>query len=179
MRHAAIFTAIAALALAACGDASKDKRSESAEDKSGLTIPGGNLADADFRMQAGQYRSTVSIQKVSAVGLPAQVTQMMPKQKSFEYCITPAQAAAGLDGVKQQMAQGRCEYESFKASSGNVDAVFSCDAGQGMKLRASSHGTYSDSGSQVAVVGDFAMGGGKAIHVEQTVRAERIGDCGK
>lgn len=181
MRSAIAISLIAAFALSACGqsEGSKSGTANGGEGgKSGVTIPAANLADSEFRMQPGKYRSTVSMLKVTAEGLPPQVAAMMPKQHSFEYCITPEQAAAGIDGVKQQMAQGKCDYESFKASGGTVDAVFSCNSGKGMNMRAKSHGTYSDSGSQVSVVGDFVMSGGKSIHIEQEVKAERIGDCG-
>ncbi|MEQ1498229.1 MAG: DUF3617 domain-containing protein [Novosphingobium sp.] len=182
MRPAITISIIAALALSACGqssDSNSGAGKDGAGDRPGITIPDGNLADADFRVKAGQYRTTVSIQKVVAEGLPPQITAAMPKQQSFEYCITPEQSAAGLEGVKQQMAKGNCQYESFQASGGKVDAVFTCNSGRGMDMRATSHGTYSDSGSDVAVVGDMVMAGGKSVHVEQSVRAERIGDCAK
>lgn len=137
------------------------------------------MADTNFKMKAGQYRSTISVQKMTAEGLPPQVAQMMPKQQTFEYCISEADAAMGIEGVKKQMAEGNCKYESFQASSGKVDAVFSCETGPGMRLRSSAKGTYTDNGSEVAVVADMQMAGGKAVHVEQTVKAQRIGECSK
>lgn len=183
MRIAIMISLAAALTLSACGQSGeKDKEHSDEKSGSGVTIPAGNLAsvaDSDFRIKPGQYRSTVNIAKMDLGGLPEQIAAKMPRQQSFEYCVTPEQAAKGLDALKQQMADGSCQFESFKASGGKVDSVFSCSAKGGFAMRSVSQGTYTDSGSQVAVVADAKLPGGRSMHIEQTVKAERIGDCSK
>lgn len=173
-----ILTPIAALLmLSGCGQKDGADAAAGAAAKDGGDVAA--MADTNFRMKPGQYRSTVSVQKMTAEGLPAEMSQMMPKQQTFEYCISEADAAMGIEGVKKQMAKGNCKYETFQAGGGKVDAVFSCASAPGMQLRSSAKGTYSDNGSEVAVVADMTMPGGKAMHIEQTVKAERIGDCAK
>ncbi len=171
--HRLALVSLAALSLAACGKSNDQGAGQSGADANVAA------AEAAFKMQAGQYRSTVTVEKVTAEGLPPQMGAMMGKTQSFEYCITPEQAAGGIEALKRQMADGKCQFESFKAAGGTVDSVFTCQSGEGMTLRSSSHGTYNDNGSSVAVKADMSMPGGKAIHIEQTVKAERIGDCAK
>lgn len=175
MRRASSLLASCCLGLAACGSSGGDTTGGG----DGGANARASAAAAEFRMTPGQYRSTVTVTKFTAEGLPPQMAQMMGQARSFDYCITPEQAAGGIEAVKRQMAEGNCTYERFNAAGGAVDAVFSCSSAPGMTLRASSKGTYSDSGSNVAVVADMTMPGGKAIHMEQTVSAERIGDCTK
>lgn len=186
MRLASTLSLIAAFTLVACGQ-SPDKDKGGSEDKrgSGITIPGGNLAvaeagsDADFRVEPGRYRSTINVTNISLGGLPKEIAARMPRQQSFEYCVTPEQSAKGLEAIKHQMADGQCQFESFKASDGKVESVFTCNAKGGFAMKSSSHGTYTERGSQVAVVANAQLPGGHSMHIEETVKAERIGDCGK
>jgi hypothetical protein len=175
MRRRVFIPVVMTFALAACG-----KADEAASDGTAKSAAANAAAAAaEFKLVAGQYRSTVTVQKFTAEGLPPQMAEMMGKPRSFEYCITAQQAAQGLEGLKQQMADGKCQYENFNAAGGKIDATFTCSPAPGMIMRASSKGTYSDSGSQALVVADMAMPGGKSIHVEQSVTAERIGDCAR
>ncbi|MGB7653895.1 MAG: DUF3617 domain-containing protein [Novosphingobium sp.] len=175
MRHFAILPLVAALVLPGCGQSS---------DKTGAAATSGNAAaasaaldEAAFKVAPGKYRSSVNITKLDLGGLPVQVAAAMPRQSSYEYCVTPEQAAKGIEALKQQMAKGSCQFESFKASGGTVDSVFTCTADGGFAMRSVSHGTYSESGSDVSVTADAKLPGGRSMHVEQSVKAQRIGDC--
>lgn len=176
MRHSVFIPVVLALAVAGCG---KGDESAAGGDASKSSAANAAAAAAEFKLVPGQYRSTITVQKFTAEGLPPQVSEMMGKPRSFEYCISAEQAAQGLEGLKRQMADGNCQYENFNAAAGAIDATFTCSPASGMTMKASSKGRYTDSGSQVMVVADMAMPGGKSIHVEQSVKAERIGDCTK
>lgn len=175
MRFTVYSSILLAFALAGCGS---NEGASSPGDKAKANEAAA-AAVADFKIVPGRYRSTVSIQKFSAEGMPPQMQAMMGKPRSFEYCITPEQAAQGMDGIKRQLADGKCQYESFRANNGTIDAAFTCSPASGVSMRATSKGTYSESGSESAIVADMTIPGGRSIHIEETVKAERIGDCAK
>ena len=174
MRHSTFLPLLAALALPSCGQSSD---SPGASATAGNAAASAALNEAAFKVEPGQYRSSVNITKLDLGGLPAQIAAAMPRQSSYEYCVTPEQAAKGIEAIKQQMAKGSCQFESFKASGGTVDSVFTCTAQGGFAMRSVSHGTYTESGSDVAVTADAKLPGGRSMHVEQSVKAQRIGDC--
>jgi hypothetical protein len=169
--------AAAALALAGCSKASDD-----AAGSGGTSVdPAKAAAEMAFQFKPGKYRTTIEIQKFEIPGMPAafagQMKAMMSKEAASEYCVSPEQATRGLEIMKEQMGKGKCQFERFDAKAGSVDSVFTCNSGEGMQLRSVSKGTYTETGSRAAVTADMSMPGGKAMHVEQTVTMERIGDC--
>lgn len=171
------FAALASLALAACNQASNDTA-----DQGGAAIdPAGAAAELAFQFKPGKYRTTIEVQKIDIPGMPAafagQMKAMMSKQASAEYCISPEQSARGLEVMKEHLGKGKCQFEKFDAKAGTVDSVFTCNTGEGMQLRSVSKGTYSETGSQAGVSADMSMPGGKSMHIEQTVKMERIGEC--
>jgi Protein of unknown function (DUF3617) len=82
-----------------------------------------------------------------------------------------------VEAMKEQMGKGQCKFESFNARGGTIDSVFSCEAGPGTTMRATSQGTYTPTGSKVAAKVDLTGPGGKGMHLEQTMTMTRIGDC--
>jgi len=164
---------VSALTMAGCG--------QSSGENTGATDPAKAAAEMAFQFQPGKYRTTVEFGKVEMPGMPpamaGQMKSMMSQNTSTEYCVSPEQAARGLDVMKQQMGKGNCKFEKFNASNGEVDSVFTCQTAKGMDLRSASKGSYSATGSKVAVTSDMTIPGGKAMHIEQTVTMERIGDC--
>ncbi len=169
--------ALSALALGACGQSASDDKTGGGSGKTALE----NAAEVAFQMQPGKYRTTMAIQKIEVPGMPPQMAErmkaMMSKAASAESCVTPEAAKRGLDVMKEQMAKGKCQFEKFEASGGTLDTAFTCQSGQGLTMKATSHGTFSPTGSQVQVVRDMAGPGGKTMHVEQTVTTERVGEC--
>jgi hypothetical protein len=168
---------LAALALAGCGQSAPEDKAANAG-ASGDPVKA--AAEMAFRFEPGQYRTTVAIEKLEIPGMPAgmagQMKAAMGKTTTSEHCITPESAAKGVEAMKQHMGQGQCKFESFNARGGTVDSVFSCQAGQGMTMRATSRGTYTATGSKVAAKVDMSGPGG-GMHMEQTMTTERIGDC--
>lgn len=177
MRQALLLSlaALTALTVAACGKSEPGGQSATGGD------PMKAATELAFQFQPGQYRTTIAIQKVDIPGMPPafaeQMKKAMSKSLSSEHCISAAQAAKGVEAMKQHMGQGRCQFESFNARGGMVDSVFTCSTGPDMQLRSTSTGTYTATGSQVASKAEMKGPAGKTVQIEQTVTTERIGDC--
>ncbi len=169
-------TAFGAVTLSGCGKSEPQQQAATGGD------PVRAAAEMAFRFEPGKYRTTIAFQKIEIPGMPAGVAEQMKaamsKTTASEHCITPESAAKGVEAMKEHMGKGQCKFESFNARGGKVDSVFSCQAGQGMTMRASSQGTYSATGSKVAAKVDMDGPGGSGMHLEQTMTTERIGDCG-
>lgn len=174
MRKSIVFLAISTIALSACG--------QSGSDQGGASDPGKAVEEMAFQFQPGQYRTVINIDKIEIPGLPPaaleQMKGMMGKGTNVEYCISPEQAAQGVEAMKQHMADGKCQFEKFEASGGSVESVMVCQ-GEGGSIRSTSKGTYTATGSVIKGVGDMQGPGGQKMHIEQTVTMERIGDCAK
>ena len=170
-------TILAAAALAACGKPAPEGQSAASSGGDPLKA----ATEMAFRFEPGKYRTTIAFQKVEIPGLPAaaaeQMKAAMGKATASEHCITPESAAKGVEAMKEHMGKGKCKFESFNARGGSVDSVFSCQAGQGMTMRASSKGTYTTTGSKVAAKVDMSGPGGSGMRIEQTMITTRIGDC--
>jgi len=178
MRTTIALLALSAISLSACGKSGSDSGGggQSAN-------PTKAAAEMAFQFQPGQYRSTVTIDKVEIPGMPAaaaaQMKGAMGKMGTFDYCITPEQAAKGMAAMKEHLAKGKCQWEKFEASGGTVDSVMVCEGGRGGSIRTASHGTYTPTGAVMQGAGDVAGPGGKGMHIEETIKMERIGDCAK
>lgn len=176
LRTAAVLT-LAALTLAGCGKSAPDGSGKPAS-----ADVGKQAAEVAFQFEPGKYRTTITVHKVEMPGAPpaaaAQIQAMMSKGHKSEHCMTKEQASKGMEAMKETMAKGKCSFEKFEASGGKVSSVFACQTGQGQGMRAESQGTYTPTGSEVFIKVDNAMPGGKSMHMEQTVKSERIGDCG-
>lgn len=173
-----LLSAVAVLALVGCGQSASD-----AEQAGGAAVkdPMAAAAEVAFQMQPGKYRTTVSIEKLEIPGMPAgmsdQMKAMLSKQANHETCVSPEQAARGVEIMKEQMARGQCQFDRFDASGGKVSSLFTCKTAEGMTLTAETAGTYSPTGSKVSSKGEMSGPGGVQMKVEQTMVTERIGDC--
>lgn len=173
---------LSALALAACGKSNSGADGTSAAQGANID-PAKAAAQMAFQFQPGMYRTAINIDKIDIPGMPPaaleQMKGMMGKATKVEHCVSPDQAAKGLEVMKEHMGKGKCQFEKFEANGGTVDSIMVCDGGQGAKIRTASHGTYTPTGSVVKGVGDMTGPGGKSMHIEETVTMERIGDCTK
>jgi len=166
--------ALSALALGACSKqaATTDAPAQANADKA--------AAEMAFRFSPGQYRTTIEVTDFAMPGMPpqaeTQMKAMFAKAASQEYCLKPEDAAKGIEAMKENMAKGDCKFDKFEASGGTVSSAFTCKS-DGMEMHSTSQGTYSDTGSQVAIKADMKAPDGKTMHIEQTVKTERIGDC--
>ncbi len=138
--------------------------------------------------QPGQYRSTVKITNFSIPGMPAAQAERMKGMfsasgKSTEFCLSPADADKGFEEFSKRMAQGKCSFDQFNATSGTLDAKMTCQTGKGMTGTYQMHGTFSATGSQMAMkvnqstAGQIAGMPGAGMVMEAEVINQRIGDC--
>lgn len=177
MRKTIALLAVSSLALAACGKSGSDKATggQSAD-------PAKTAAEMAFQFQPGQYRTTINIDKIDIPGMPAaalgQAKGMMGKPIIADYCMSPEKAAMGIGAMKENMAKGKCQFEKFEARGGTIDSAMVCDA-DGSSIRSTSRGTYTPTGSVLKATGEMAGPGGQKMHIEQTIKMERIGDCAK
>lgn len=170
-------TALAVLALGACGKSATDQQTSGGGAAGALE----QATEVAYQMQPGKYRTSVAIHKVEIPGMPVKVAEqmkaMMSKNASSESCITPDRAAKGVDVMKEQMAKGQCTFDKFEAKGGTVDAAFTCKSGEQMTVKATSKGSYTPTGSVIRATGEMTGPGGKSILIEHTITTERIGDC--
>lgn len=180
MRHAIVLPLVAVLSLAACNKGGSGS-------EAGGAAAGGSAADkiaaavSEMKIQPGLYQSTVEMKAIDMPGLPPAVAEGVKKGlagKPLTYCITPEDAAKGIESMKQHMAKGQCQFDKFNASGGTIDNEMTCQTGKG-SMHVVGHGTYTDTGSVVASTADMSGPGGKMMHMEQVTTTKRIGDCTK
>ena len=176
MRPPVSLAMIALLALSACNKAPENGAADPAAGAKALA------AADNFQMQPGLYRTTIDLKQINVPDLPPQVLAML-KQRMVEqpitYCITPADAAKGLEAMKERLGKGKCQFDSFNAAGGKLDANFTCDMGGKGSMKVASHGSYTDTGSVTTASVDMAMAGVNKMHLEQVNTTTRIGDCTK
>jgi hypothetical protein len=170
---------IAALALAGCNkEPEGPKTAEQVKDQ----------ASAIVKPQPGQYRTTMKITNFSIPGMPADKAAQMKGMfsasgKSTEFCLSPADADKGFEEFSKRMAQGKCSFDQFNATSGTLDAKMTCQTGQGMTGTYEMHGSFSATGSKMAMKvnqsapGQMAGMPGAGMMMEAEVTNERIGNC--
>lgn len=138
--------------------------------------------DSPPTLQPGQYRVVLRINRVE---FPGMTGAMADKAKAMfggsaqtsEYCLTPADAARGReDYYRRTLVKGDCKYDKLNLTARSIDAVLVCQTGQGMTARSEVAGTFTATGSNVAVKSRSEVAGG-AISMEAEVTSERIGDC--
>lgn len=176
--------ALSVAALSACGQSGKEGDAAKPGDKPAATVdPAKTAAEVAFQFQPGLYRTTITVQKIDVPGAPpqaaAQMKQVLGKGHTSEHCMTADQAAKGMEAMKEGMGKGKCTFDKFEASGGKLTSNFSCQGEGGFNIRSESTGSYSPTGSEVFIKADSSMPGGQSMHIEQTVKSERIGDCKK
>ena len=176
MRRPVALAMITLLALSACNKAPKNGAGDPAAGAKAMA------AADDFHIQPGLYRTTIDLKEINVPDLPPQVLAMMKQrmmEKPITYCVTPEDAAKGLDAMKNQLGKGKCQFDSFNAADGKLDANFTCDVGGKGSMKVASHGNYTDTGSVTTASVDMAMAGVSKMHLEQVNTTTRIGDCTK
>ncbi|MEY4056513.1 MAG: hypothetical protein RL519_1848 [Pseudomonadota bacterium] len=130
----------------------------------------------------GQYRVDLRINRVEFPGMTGPMadkakTMFGTSAQTSEYCLTTADAGTGReDYYRRTLAKGDCKYEKLKLTGKSIDAVLVCQTGQGMTARNEVAGTFTATGSNIAVKSTSQIAGG-SVKMEAEVRSERIGDC--
>lgn len=160
--------AISSLMLASCGQGAGDA-------PAGQGVAAGPAA---FSFQPGQYRATVEVKEMTMPGMTPDMQKMIKSNMSSrtaEFCMTGEHA--GIEAMKQHMGDGNCQFAKFEASGGTVDTEFTCKGGRGGEMHATSHGTYTPTGSVVDINAQMTMAGGPGMTMHQIITTQRIGDC--
>jgi len=131
-------------------------------------------AAADLPIQPGKWQSIVTIVDVQMPNAPpGMADRMRAKPQVFTNCVTPAQAANGPRTL-MQATSGKCRYSTFSAAGGRINAVMSCDFGQGA-MTARSSGTYT--ATTLTVTGSSATTGRMPMRMTTRTAARRLGAC--
>lgn len=132
--------------------------------------------------QPGQYRVDLRINRVEFPGMGG---AMADKARSMfgtsaqtsEYCLTPQEAGKGREEYyRRTLAKGDCKYEKLNLTGTSIDALLVCQTGQGMTARNEVTGTFTATGSDMAIKSRSQVPGG-SVSMEATVSSQRIGDC--
>ncbi|MEY4237783.1 MAG: hypothetical protein RL339_384 [Pseudomonadota bacterium] len=132
----------------------------------------------------GRYRVTMKVKAVSFPGM----TERMARQASTlfggtaqisEFCLTPQEAGKGREAFFKRAVEGDCRYEGFTAQADKFDAVLVCQTGQGMSARSELSGSFTATGSQVAIrtTSEVPGGPGGSMVLDADIATERLGDC--
>ena len=175
MRFAITVPLLAAVALAGCNkEPEGPKTAEQVKQE----------ASAIVKPQPGQYRSTMTITNFVIPGMPADKAAQMKGMfsasgKSTEFCLSADEADKGFEEFTKRMAQGKCSFDQFNTTSGTLDAKMTCQTGQGMTGKYEMNGSFSATGSKMALKVNQSAPGlpGGGMMMEAEVINERIGDC--
>ena len=135
----------------------------------------------DGFVRPGKWLSEVTLEDVSAPGMPAQVREqmqgMMARQSSYESCLTPED----VKRPKEDFFAGKdnqCRYEHFTMGGGKIDARMKCSQ-DGMSQVMEMAGTYSPDAYQMRMTtkaeGMPAPASGMSMRMR--VDAKRVGEC--
>ena len=139
-------------------------------------------ADRPPPVLPGQYRVELRINRVEFPGMTGPMadkakTMFGTSGQTSEYCLTAADAGKGReDYYRRTLAKGDCKYERLNLTGKSIDAVLVCQTGQSMTARNEVAGTFTATGSNIAVKSTSEIAGG-SVKMEAEVRSERIGDC--
>ena len=182
LKHATILL-MSAVPLAACNS------SPSIEAKNATVAEvAAKVADAggvDSFVRAGKWSSTVTIDEMSAPGMPpeaaAQMKQVMAKTHDIESCLTPEVAKKPKPDFFSGKDNG-CRYDNFTMSGGKIDMTMRCSGGHAMGTGTTMHmtGTYAPDAYHMAMENHVDTGTKVgAMTMKMHVDAKRIGDCDK
>ncbi|TRD12153.1 DUF3617 domain-containing protein [Erythrobacter insulae] len=179
MRIQMVLSAASALALAACGGSGAV---DDPNDPAQLEAAFEELA----KPEPGQYTTTSELIEFAMPGVPDKDAQMMRglmemgATQEQSMCITKDMIDDGYqDYVKQlQGFSDDCEYESFDASGGRLDAVMNCKDPSGGTGTISFNGTIGETQQDMTVkmdMNDATSGQGMQMTLKSTTT--RVGDC--
>ena len=170
-----ILLSTVALALAAC-----DQPDEGPKSMEQAKAEASQLQRPD----PGQYKQTTRITKFEVPGAPpemvAQIRTMMEGQGgNLTYCLSKADTEKGFEEMFRKGAQGDCKYDRFDASANTIDAIMTCNSGEGGSAKMTMNGTVSATGSKVTV--NVEQNNAKSpmgnANIAMELDTKRIGDC--
>jgi hypothetical protein len=165
---------VAAIGLAACSSEPTVK----AENESAESVAK-KVEAANIRPKAGQWESTMTIEKMEVEGMPPEAKKMMQaalgKGQTFSSCLTPEEAEKPSAEFFQGKDSG-CTYEKFEMAGGKLDAVMTCKGG-GQSQHMTMTGEYGEEAYQFRATADGEVQPGMPMSMVMTVSSKRTGEC--
>jgi hypothetical protein len=184
MKHAAVSIACAiscVLPLAACNREPEVRaKNASVEEVVNKVAAAGGV---DSFVRPGKWSSTVTIDELSAPGMPpqaaAQMKQMMARAHNVESCLTPEEAKKPDPNFFSGKDSG-CRYDNFTMAGGKIDMTMRCSGGHAKGASSTMHmsGTYAPDEYHMAME-NLTETGTKvgAMTMKMRIDAKRVGEC--
>ena len=169
-----IAAAIIALSLGGC----KKKDSVEANNASVQSVAD-KVAASGIKPKAGQWESTVKIDKMEIAGMPPQAKAMMQQRigqtHTASSCLTPEQANKPDTSFFQQASKD-CTYDHFSMTDGKIDAKMICKRGAASQTMLMT-GTYTEESYNIAINTQGEAQPGMPMTMAMTVASRRTGEC--
>lgn len=183
----AIIGLIAAAALGACGNSTKESAAATGE----VSLKNATIAEVGSQVEAantggalldaGQWQGTVKILDVALPSVanvpPALVKQMKEKfaaGHSFSSCLTPDEAKRN-SGRFLANNSGDCTYDHFTMANGRIDAALTCQA-QGREQAMTMTGSYTRTSYDIEMASQAKTPEG-GMSMKMAMTAHRTGAC--
>jgi hypothetical protein len=161
-----------ALALAACSGGNEgDDGNKAASAKGGA----GGGGSAGLTMQPGEWEMTMTVTKMTAPGMTADMAAAQPPQTARN-CLTAEEVAqANANFVGGISGSEGCTSENSSMSGGRIQATIQCNTPQG-QARVTMSGQYT------ATTLDITQqmrtnAGGQNVEMDSRITGRRVGDC--
>lgn len=140
-----------------------------------------DATDAPGFIKPGKWLSSVTMEEISAPGMPAQVREqmqgMLAQRQAYENCLTPEEAKRPKEDFFVSK-DNSCRYEHFTMGGGKIDARMNCSQ-EGIKQVMNLNGSYSPETYKMTM--ETRMEGGPAamsgMSMRMRVDAKRVGEC--
>ena len=131
-------------------------------------------ATSSLPIMPGKWQSTVTILDMQSPRMPPGMgAAMRAHPTTVTACVTAEQAAKGPAAVLQA-SKGKCQYTTFNAVGGHLNAVMVCDFAMG-KMTVTSSGSYTPTSMDVS---GSSVSTGKMMMTSKThTVGRRLGAC--
>jgi hypothetical protein len=171
---------IAVGAMSACSKSEPDVSARNASVAEVAEQVRGATSEPGF-IKPGKWLSSVTMEDVSAPGMPPQVREqmqgMLAQRQAYESCLTPEDAKRPKEDFFVSK-DSSCRYEHFTMGDGKIDARMNCSH-EGMKQVMTLNGSYSPDTYKMTM--DTKMEGGPesmaGMSMRMRVDAKRVGEC--
>jgi hypothetical protein len=133
-------------------------------------------------IRPGKWLSQVTLEEVTAPGVPAQVREQMQGmfagKQSYESCLTAEDVKRPKEDFFAGKDNKQCRYDHFRMGDGKIDARMRCSHEQMSQIMEFA-GTYSPEAYQMrmSTKTEAAAGPASGMSMRMRVDAKRVGEC--
>lgn len=173
---AAATTLASALVLTACSEGTVDADSDG---DGAVTAAEVEAVVTDLRPEAGKYSVKMSLVKAEIPGAPKEMLDAMGTMmnNTFEYCLTPDEAARGFEESLTEGQSDNCTIDKFELTGNDVDMAMSCSGGGQGDMKMTMTGTVEPTRTDIAILMNGTLPQLGEANMEMTMLQERLGDC--